>query len=210
MKKVFFIAIAISFAFACQKEKEPELEKIEPGKVLINGVFWATHNVDMPGTFTGRPEDFGMFYQWNRKVGWSSKDPIKNSNGGSQWDNTISTSMFWEPSNDPSPEGYQLPTIKEMSSLLDKEKVSQEWITINKIKGVKFTDKNTGESIFLPKAGCRISEGGNLSVLLDGHYWCILPVSEREGAACMIIDYAARTSRDFGRNWGFSVRPVGY
>ena len=37
--------------------------------VVINGVRWATRNVDKPGTFAANPEDAGMLYQWNRKVG---------------------------------------------------------------------------------------------------------------------------------------------
>jgi len=37
--------------------------------VVINGVKWATRNVDKPGTFVANPEDFGMLYQWNRRVG---------------------------------------------------------------------------------------------------------------------------------------------
>jgi len=33
--------------------------------VIINGIKWATRNVDMPGTFAANPEDAGMFYQWD-------------------------------------------------------------------------------------------------------------------------------------------------
>ena len=44
--------------------------------VIINGVKWATCNVDAPGTFAAAPESAGMFYQWNRKIGWSATDPM--------------------------------------------------------------------------------------------------------------------------------------
>ncbi|MDR1757419.1 MAG: hypothetical protein LBR51_00445 [Bacteroidales bacterium] len=37
--------------------------------ITINGVTWATCNVDVPGTFIDKPSDFGMFYQWNRTMG---------------------------------------------------------------------------------------------------------------------------------------------
>jgi len=37
--------------------------------VVINGVTWATRNVDAPGTFVANTKDAGMFYQWNSKVG---------------------------------------------------------------------------------------------------------------------------------------------
>jgi len=36
--------------------------------VVINGVKWATCNVDNPGTFVNRPETTGKIYQWNRKT----------------------------------------------------------------------------------------------------------------------------------------------
>lgn len=44
--------------------------------VEINGVCWATRNVDAPGTFTQNPEDAGMLYQWNRKTAWNVTDSI--------------------------------------------------------------------------------------------------------------------------------------
>ncbi len=40
--------------------------------VLINGVLWATRNVDAPGTFAASPESTGMFYQWNSRIAWSA------------------------------------------------------------------------------------------------------------------------------------------
>ena len=33
----------------------------DPNGVEINGLMWATRNVDKPGTFAENPEDFGMF-----------------------------------------------------------------------------------------------------------------------------------------------------
>jgi len=52
--------------------------------VLINGVMWATCNVDSPGTFASQPYE-GMFYQWSRKIGWSSTNPMVSSDGGTAW-----------------------------------------------------------------------------------------------------------------------------
>ena len=39
--------------------------------VVINGITWATRNVDEPGKFAARPEDAGMYYQWNSKIPFS-------------------------------------------------------------------------------------------------------------------------------------------
>ena len=38
----------------------------EGGGVFINGVRWATSNLDEGGEFAKNPEDFGAFYQWGR------------------------------------------------------------------------------------------------------------------------------------------------
>jgi uncharacterized protein (TIGR02145 family) len=128
--------------------------------VLINGIVWAKYNVDAPGAFAANPESFGMYYQWNRKVGWSSTDPLVDSNGGTTWDTSRPTGDIWEAANDPSPAGWRVPTENEFYSLLDGDKVSSEWTTLNGVAGRKFTDKATGASIFLPAAGLRgVSDG---------------------------------------------------
>ena len=92
----------------------------DPG-VVINGVTWATRNVGMPGTFVASPEDPGMFYQWNRRVGWSSTDPMVNSDGGKEWPDTDEYGDRWEKENDPCPPGWHVPTEEDvMRSLMAK------------------------------------------------------------------------------------------
>ena len=140
--------------------------------VVINEVSWATRNVDAPGTFVANPEDAGMFYQWNRKVGWSIFDPLINSNGGTTWDSSIPTGIEWEKVNDPSPAGWRVPTFEEIEKLLDTNKVANEWTTVNGVKGSKFTDKITGESLFLPAVGYRTySYGALIGEDSEGLYW---------------------------------------
>jgi len=140
--------------------------------VVINGVKWATRNVGKPGTFATNPEDAGMFYQWNRKVGWSATDPMVNSNGGTTWDNSTPVGTMWEKANDPSPAGWRVPTHEEMQKLLDINMVSNEWTNQNGVAGMRFTDKTTGKSIFFPAAGWREYKGGLLgNVSQRGDYW---------------------------------------
>ena len=134
--------------------------------VLINGVRWAETNVDAPGMFAENPEDAGMFYQWNRKIGWSSTDPLESSDG-SIWDSSYLTGDEWEIANDPSPAGWRVPTNLEIQSLLDTDKVSSEWTDEKGVNGYKFTDNDSGKSIFLPAAGSRGRQDGTLD---DGQY----------------------------------------
>jgi len=109
MKKIFLFSLAtccLLLITSCEKDS------YERESVLINGVRWATRNIDAPGTFTAQPEDFGMHYQWNRLVGWSSSDPMINSIGGTTWwetwgfvDDFCDT---WAEPNDPSPSGWRI------------------------------------------------------------------------------------------------------
>ncbi|MDR2962951.1 MAG: Ig-like domain-containing protein [Bacteroidales bacterium] len=138
--------------------------------VEINGVKWATRNVDKPGIFAKTPESAGMFYQWNLRAGWSSADPLINTNGSTEWWNCRYDEV-WENSNDPSPVGYRIPAKEELWALLDEDNVTNEWTTQNGVNGRKFTDKTTGASVFFPAAGFRAVEGVLNDVGNTGYYW---------------------------------------
>ncbi len=131
--------------------------------VIINGFKWATRNVGTPNKFVMNPEDFGMYYQFNRKAGW-------NEYSNEQWDKTIPTKTTWEKVNNPCPEGWRLPTSDELKTLMDTTKVYSELTNLNGINGIKITDKFTKEYIFLPFAGSRDWENGKLH-RGDGRYW---------------------------------------
>ena len=134
--------------------------------VVINGVRWATRNVDAPGTFAARPEDAGMFYQWNRRVGWSSTDPLVNSNGGTTWDNTYATGVEWGRINDPCPAGWRVPTREELESLVES---GSAWLRYNGIYGRVFGVASN--QLFLPAAGLRFTTGELSNVGLWACYW---------------------------------------
>ena len=140
--------------------------------VIINNVRWATRNIDAPGTFVAAPENFGMFYQWDRNIGWSSSNPMIDSNGGTTWNFTIPEASFWGKDKDPSPNGWRVPTYEELESLFDTNRVSYEWTTENGINGGRFTDITSGNSIFLPAAGHRFTNDGSLVETGSwGIYW---------------------------------------
>ena len=62
MRKIVITLIALAFIVgSCGVQKYPVV--CDKG-VEINGIRWATQNVDKPGTFVLNPEDLGMFYQW--------------------------------------------------------------------------------------------------------------------------------------------------
>ena len=163
MRKI--VAIAICLACFSVSNVFAQDNTTDQG-VVINGVKWATRNVDKPGTFAEKPESAGMFYQWNRNRAWAATG--KNVSG---WDGREAEGQSWEKANDPSPDGWRVPTIYEITTLLDTKKVRSIWTVVNGVKGRKYTDKATGNSIFLPAAGMRFFIKGELVEVGSGSYW---------------------------------------
>ncbi len=180
---------------------------VVPVSALINGVTWATHNVDAPGTFAATPQATGMFYQWNRKTGWSSSDPLTSSPAGATWDDTTPTGDFWASANDPCPAGWRLPTKEEQTTLFDEAKVTKAWVT-TPANGYKFTDIASSKSIFLPAAGYRSLYYGTLNdVGGNGAYWSsTMGTADKAWYLFSYSDDAYQHS--FFRTYGFTVRCV--
>ena len=164
MKKTVIILSTLAFiASSCRVQKYPTA--CDQG-VEINGVRWATRNVDKPGTFTKNPEDVGMFYQWNSKTGWSTTDSLVSADG-STWDENWNgnNAEFWEITNNVCPEGWRIPTMKEFDKLTDAK---IKWLRINGTYGCMLgSGKN---KIFLPVAGV-FSSGIYKAIDGYGGYW---------------------------------------
>jgi len=196
------VILSLFFAVGCKKEKDEEQEEVG---VKINGVVWATRNVDKPGTFTAKPEDAGMFYQWNRKIGWSSSDPLKNHEGGTVWDNSIPEGDSWEKVNDPCPPGWRVPTYEEQASLVA---AGSEWTTLKGVNGRYF---GSGENtVFFPAVGGRHNSEGSLYFVGSiGYYLSGTPYSGYNTYVCyMHFDSEYASTYYANRSVGFSVRCV--
>jgi uncharacterized protein (TIGR02145 family) len=187
--------------------------------VEINGVIWATRNVDDAGTFAPAPEITGKFYQWNRKRGWDATFNNRTlstnvSEYPKDWNNRKPKGKKWTKRNDPSPKGWRVPTIEEIRTLLDRNKVSSEWISYKGINGYKFTDKETGNSIFLPAKLSRYLDSGLVYTYRDGNYWSSTQNGDKN-AHCLsfYVGYNNGTPyiytiNDYKNKRGFFVRPV--
>jgi len=222
MKKIFLklsllaaICLASAVFISCKNDESEQggedTNTPGSGSVVINGVTWATRNVDKFGTFAEHPESSGMLYQWNRSKAWT--DTVTFIGEGEKWDSTTPGGYKWEEENDPSPEGWRLPTVEEIKRLLDIKKVTGEWIIRNGVNGYRFTDKSTNASIFLPAAGYRDGGDGRLrGAGSSGMYWSAESTSsnveieeayyiESGGNGAILGDYHKR-------NRGFSLRCV--
>ncbi|MDR0232701.1 MAG: hypothetical protein LBI82_11370 [Dysgonamonadaceae bacterium] len=207
LREIF--AIVICFAgtimfLSCDKEdKEPRKDHLTYDEgVVINGIKWATRNVSAVGKFAAKPEDAGMFYQWNRKVAWAAIGDV------SDWDTTIPEGITWEKTNDPSPTGWRVPTTWEIFQLCNREKVTNEWAIVNNVKGRKFTDIATGNSIFLPAASCRGYVEGTLYPFgWDGRYWSSTQSNDKS-AFYLHFDSEVAYSASSHCRYGLTVRCV--
>lgn len=190
----FAIANVDSITYARPHPTNP----IATDYVLINGVKWATRNVDAPGTFAASPESAGKFYQWNRKTAWAVTGIVTN------WDSSHSFGTVWTAANDPSPAGYRVPTFAEIKTLLDANKVTATWTTQNSVIGYKLTDKTSGNSIFLPAAGRRNEDGRPPGSGSSCQYWSS---TQYDVDSAYYLTYPLSWSA-FTKGLGQSVRPV--
>ncbi len=173
--------------------------------VVINGVRWATRNVDAPGTFAATPQSTGMFYQWGRKIGWSGSDPLTSSDGSTDWDHSDYVGSSWTTESDPSPEGWRVPSWDDFNSLFDGKNVSRGWS--NYPAGYEFRDVASGNTLFIPASGYRDTYGGLVSVNVHGRYWSRSPAGDSNGF--LLYLYAGdMTIPDLLRRYGATVRPV--
>jgi uncharacterized protein (TIGR02145 family) len=169
--------------------------------VTINGITWATRNVDDPGTFVPTPESLGKLYQWNRKIGWTTEDSTEYVSG---WDNSDPTGDTWEKANDPCPSGWRLPSFVELKSLVDSENT---WTTQNGMDGRIFGNDNN--TIFLPASGYRYNDGWLQNMYPHGYYWSSEHISSNNIVYCLNFGSVyARTDIDYGGSSGFCVRCV--
>ncbi len=177
--------------------------------VVINGVTWATRNVDRPGQFVAQPEAVGMFYQWNRKTAWSAIDLHKI-----EWNPVFSYGLAWKRQNDPSPQGWRVPTVEEVQTLFDTARVEHRWVNKKGIPGRSFRDKITGDTLFMPVSGDRFFPDGTLRTheLSDytevyGTYWSSTPFRDDHAYYFGFNHKGIYWSNNY-LNYGRSVRPV--
>jgi len=224
MKKYIIYSITAVFALsavftACKEDKEQG--------VVINGVRWATRNLDIGGQFVANPEDDGALFQWGRRAdGHESRtsgttttlsdtdtpahgDFILPPEEPYDWRNPQNDNLWGatKTANDPSPAGWRVPTVEELESLADETYVTWKWTTENGVNGYRCTDKATGASLFLPAAGDRSDSSGTLGYAgTYGSYWSSTP--NGSFACYLVFDSGFFRDSINGRALGFSVRCV--
>ena len=165
MRKLLFLPAVLIFGLASCSTRNVSVQQSSQAEegVVINGVRWATRNVDAPGTFAATPESAGMLFQWSRRQGWNATDEAIPSD----WDSTLpAAGTEWTRANDPCPQGWRMPTETELHSLNNAGSV---WTSRNGVNGRVFG--TYPYQIFLPASGGRNRTGALIFVGVYGGYW---------------------------------------
>lgn len=154
--------------------------------VEINGVRWATRNVDAAGTFAAKRTDAGGYFTFEQA---SSVCP-----------------EGWRP-----PTAAEFETLFDDDKVTAEWVEATAEITSEAASGssagMLLIDKTTGNSIFLPAAGVFVGDGNTLSHIGNGFYWSGTETGSETGYFLQI--YSAGAICESGlRGDGLTVRPV--
>ena len=166
--------------------------------VVINGVRWATRNVGAPGSFAANPESAGMFFQWNRRQGWTAGGNV------SGWNSSNPEGTSWTRANDPCPAGWRLPTGAELTALFNARCT---FTVRNGVNGCYFG--NAPNQIFMPAVGARDRTDGALMNTGIGYYWSSTRADNLNALYMNFSRDETNVGGALGRSWGLSVRCVG-
>ena len=193
MKKLLFFSTILFFGLtACS-----DAQNVTEQGVVIDGIRWATRNVDAPGTFAKNPEDAGMIFQFNRRNGWNATcEKVEN------WDNSRAPGTMWYAENDPCPEGWRVPTFAEIQSLYNS---GNEWAERNGVYGRLFGVYP--HQIFLPAVGLRRGASGEHDRAGWSYVWSSTAYDNERGMR-MWVGYDTSSLAASDRANGFSVRCV--
>jgi uncharacterized protein (TIGR02145 family) len=186
MKKLLVLPfIASIFFIGCISEYCP-FEPINPltltdEGIVINGIRWATRNVDAPGTFTEEIDCFGRLYTWHEAQnacpqGWRvpSIEELESLN---------SVGSFWR---------------DELYLWLDLDAVSGRYY------GGFFN------RVFLPASGwLNFNLEALINQWAEGYYWSSTPHENPNAARALSFDDSKSTvTGSYHRTYGFAVRCV--
>ena len=204
MKKILYsiltlvLGLVLSSASCTPQDKPeptPDSNVTEVG-VTINGVTWATRNVAEFGKFAAKPEDAGMYYQWNNKKAWPAT-------GGGTWNTTPADGTTWLADNDPCPDGWRIPTKDELLDLVTNYSINA-WDAANtgRLVGVV---PNTN---FLPVSGQCSTSGLLEHVGSSGYYWACDPFSATDAYFMQVSSVSNGGTGTQAKIFGYSVRCV--
>lgn len=197
------------------------VEAVDMG--LPSGRKWANKNIGAE-----KQEDTGLFFAWGETEGyledgsddhlfsWATYKWCKGSRSNqtkyctNSGYGTIDNKVVLDFADDAAYVNWgvewRMPTAEEMKELM--ENTISEWTVLGGVEGYKFTSKTTGNVIFLPAAGCRVSES-QYEKGTDCYYWASTVDIENPYASRYLRFYVGRVFlASLFRYYGMNVRPV--
>lgn len=199
--RTFFICVAAICAVITVNAQQAE-------GVEINGVVWADRNLDAAWTFADAPSDPGMFYQWNRPMGWGVGAELEPTVPGVKWTSHRGIDNQYAYKNDPCPNGWRIPNARELNKLTDEKKVFSEWYVLDGVTGRRFIDRKTNKSIFLPAAGARNSRGELYVKGELGYYWSKVRVTKNYAMSLIFDSERMNPYNEGNLASGYNIRCV--
>jgi len=195
-----------------------------PASVTLGGYTWSTKNVDAPGTFTAHAGDRGMFYQWDRKIGWSSSNPMTSIPAGQTWSSASPTSpnTVWDlTNNNPCPTGWTVPSyFPACNNLVNLGSVWIDACTaanlgLGTIAGriyntttvpASYSAYNVNTMLFFPASGMRNRAGTLLGAnMVEGSYWSTNGVQNGDASSGTMLDFSATYSMTANTNMAYAI-----
>ena len=197
---------------------DPVLEAVDLG--LPSGLKWASFNLG-----ASKPEEYGDYYAWGEtepktNYRWStykwcngSTDTMTKycTNEDYGYNGFTDTKTVLDPEDDAAHVNlggnWRMPTDGEWRELLNN--CTSTWKKKDGVFGRYFTSNTNGNSIFLPAAGDRI-DTYSYNVGSKGQYWSSSLYTGNPDRAWFMNISSSGVNRfnDYGRYFGFSVRPV--
>lgn len=196
---------------------------------LPSGTKWASMNVGAQ-----KAEDSGLYYAWGETSGYmpfkKEGDTIKVFKNSFEWSEYVwckksreSITKYCTNSSFGTVDGkvlldldddaaylnwgdeWRMPTVEEVKELFDYTK--SEWTTVGGVIGCKFTSTTTGNSIFLPTAGCGVGNS-NYDEGQNCYYWTA-SVDQKNPYSSRYLGFQIKTFiASLPRYYGMNVRPV--
>ncbi len=198
-----------------------EVKPVDMG--LPSGTKWANMNVGAKNE-----ESAGTFYAWGETVGFNydGSDGHIFSWASYKWcqgsrttqtkyctiseygtvDNKVSLDLTDDAAYINWGDNWRMPTTDEIQELT--ENTQMVWSTINGVVGYRFISNLNGNSIFLPAAGCRVSES-HYEIGTDCYYWSSSLDENSPYASSYLRFYVGRVFvASLFRYYGMNIRPV--
>ena len=130
-------------------------------------VKWASHNIGAT-----KESDYGGLYIWGDKTGTDlrKEDEVYADFMNNKVD-LISGNPTYDIAVNKWGDQWRLPTEKEFDELLDAEFITQAVEVVDGVTGIRFTNTNNGNSIFLPAAGYNYGYHDLRERETLGRYW---------------------------------------